>query len=180
VLAGSFHDDAGDYPDDTYVRNPIGTAYERWAGPDGAMFSVKLHRFAAADTQRVVIDIRSGARGATVWPDRAAAPRAQLRARRAGAVGTVDHVHAASALGRRGDPRARYPKGSWISSPHLSAHNPFTVDPRRADLRQNRPPHPGVIDRRLARWRLSSPSASPWISEVLQQRQRSAVKGSAC
>jgi anti-sigma factor ChrR (cupin superfamily) len=34
VVTGSCHDDAGDYPDGTYVRNPIGTAHARWAGPD--------------------------------------------------------------------------------------------------------------------------------------------------
>jgi len=59
VLAGSFHDDAGDYPDGTYVRNPIGTRHAPWAGPDGAVLFVKLHQFTAADTQRVVIDTRA-------------------------------------------------------------------------------------------------------------------------
>lgn len=59
VLAGSFHDDAGDYSDGTYVRNPIGTAQAPWAGPDGAVLFVKLHQFTAADTQRVVIDTRA-------------------------------------------------------------------------------------------------------------------------
>lgn len=59
VLAGSFHDDAGNYPDGTYVRNPIGTAHAPWAGPDGAVLFVKLNQFIAADTQRVVIDTRA-------------------------------------------------------------------------------------------------------------------------
>ena len=48
VLAGSFHDDAGDYPDGTYVRNPIGTAHAPWAGPDGALIYVKTGHLAAA------------------------------------------------------------------------------------------------------------------------------------
>jgi anti-sigma factor ChrR (cupin superfamily) len=59
VLAGSFHDDAGDYPDGTYVRNPIGTAHAPWAGPDGAVLFLKLHQFTAADSRRVVIDTRA-------------------------------------------------------------------------------------------------------------------------
>ena len=56
VLAGSFHDDAGDYSDGTYVRNPIGTAHAPWAGPEGAVLFVKLNQFTAADTQGVVLD----------------------------------------------------------------------------------------------------------------------------
>ena len=59
VLAGSFRDDGSDYPEGTYVRNPIGTAHASWAGPDGAVLFVKLDQFAAADTQRVVIDTRA-------------------------------------------------------------------------------------------------------------------------
>src|SRR5690242_17095763 len=59
VLAGSFHDDTGDYPEGTYVRNPIGTAHAPWAGPDGAVLFVKLWQFEKADTRRVVIDTRA-------------------------------------------------------------------------------------------------------------------------
>jgi anti-sigma factor ChrR (cupin superfamily) len=59
VLAGSVHDDAGDYPDGTYVRNPIGTAHARRAGSDGALLFIKLNQFTTADTQRVVIDTRA-------------------------------------------------------------------------------------------------------------------------
>ncbi len=71
---GSFHDDAGDYPEGAYVRNPIGTAHASWAGPDGAVLFVKLHQFTAADTRRVVIDTRAARwhqgvmRGLTVLP----------------------------------------------------------------------------------------------------------------
>src|ERR1700759_3828053 len=59
VLAGSFHDASGDYPEGTYVRNPIGTAHAPWAGPDGAVLFVKLHQFTASDTERVVIETRT-------------------------------------------------------------------------------------------------------------------------
>jgi anti-sigma factor ChrR (cupin superfamily) len=58
VLAGSLHDDAGDYSAGTYVRNPVGTAHASWAGPDGAVLFVKRRQFDAADTQRVVIATR--------------------------------------------------------------------------------------------------------------------------
>lgn len=52
VLAGSLHDDASDYPEGTYTRNPLGMPRARWTGPDGAVVFVKLHQFAATDTQR--------------------------------------------------------------------------------------------------------------------------------
>lgn len=59
VLAGSFHDHAGDYPKGTSVRNPTGTMHAPLAGADGAVLFVKLHQFDAADTRRVVVDTRS-------------------------------------------------------------------------------------------------------------------------
>src|ERR1051325_9557341 len=71
VLAGSFHDDTGDFPEGTYVRNPIGTAHAPWAGPDGAVLFVKLWQFDKADTRRVVIDSRTEAwRDTGEFPER--------------------------------------------------------------------------------------------------------------
>jgi anti-sigma factor ChrR (cupin superfamily) len=100
VLAGSLHDDAGDYPADIYVRNPVGTARARWAGPDGAVLFVKLHQFAATDAQRVLIDTRAARWRQGMVPGLTVLPLHEHGgARRAGAVGAVDQVHAASALG---------------------------------------------------------------------------------
>ena len=99
VLAGSFHDTAGDYPEGTYVRNPIGTAHAPWAGPDGAVLFVKLHQFTAADTERVVIDTRAAQWHPGLVPGLSVLPL---------------HEH------------GTYPKGSWLRSPHLSSHTPFT------------------------------------------------------
>jgi hypothetical protein len=152
VLGGSLHDDAGDYPDGTYVRNPIGTAHAPWAGPDGAVLFVKVHQFTAADTPargdrhpRGALAPESGTRLQHV-----VAPPARPRARRVGAVGTVNQVDAASTLGRRGDPRAQRcvrGRARHVSQGHL-APQPAPVDAppvhrarRRADLREDRPPH---------------------------------------
>jgi anti-sigma factor ChrR (cupin superfamily) len=135
VLEGSFHDASGDYPEGTYVRNPIGTAHAPWAGPDGAVLFVKLHQFTAADTRHVVVDTRSArwqpdaVPGVTVLPlhefgtEHVAlvrwAPSTQLAAHQ--------HWYGEELLVLEGafeDEHGTYPTGSWLRSPHLSVHAP--------------------------------------------------------
>src|SRR5262245_17166193 len=59
VFEGSFHDDAGDYTEGAYVRNPIGISHVPWAGSDGAVLFVTLTRLVAPATRRIVLDTRS-------------------------------------------------------------------------------------------------------------------------
>jgi anti-sigma factor ChrR (cupin superfamily) len=137
VLAGSLHDDAGDYPDGTYVRNPIGTAHAPWAGPDGAVLFVKLHQFTAADTRRVVIDTHAArwreglVPGLTVLPLHEHGPERIALVRWAPSTRFARHRHWGGEEilvldGVFEDEYGRYPKGSWLRSPHLSGHDPFT------------------------------------------------------
>jgi anti-sigma factor ChrR (cupin superfamily) len=137
VLAGSFHDHGGDYPEGTYVRDPIGTARESWAGPDGAMLFVKLHQFTADDTQRVMIDTRSArwhpgmVPGLSVLPLHEHGPEHVALVRWAPLTRFRHHHHWGGEEilvldGVFEDEHGTYPKGSWLRSPHLSEHNPFT------------------------------------------------------
>jgi anti-sigma factor ChrR (cupin superfamily) len=137
VLAGSIHDGAVDYSEGTYVRNPIGTARPRWAGTDGALVFVKLHQFAATDTQRVLIDTRAAAwhqglvSGLTVLPLHEYASEHIALVRWAPSTRFRPHQHwgGEEILVLEGvfqDEHGTYPKGSWLRSPHLSAHHPFT------------------------------------------------------
>jgi anti-sigma factor ChrR (cupin superfamily) len=137
VLAGSFHDDAGDYPDGTYVRNPIGRAQARWAGPDGAVLFVKLNQFAAADSKRVVIATRAArwrpglVPGLTVLPLHEHGPEHVALVRWAPSTRFMPHHHRGGEEilvldGVFQDEHGTYPRGSWLRSPHLSAHDPFT------------------------------------------------------
>src|SRR5436190_23479790 len=136
VLAGSFHDASGDFPEGTYVRNPIGTSHAPWAGPDGAVLFVKLHQFAAADTARVVIATRTvpwhpgPTPGVTVLPlhefgsERVALERWSPSARLA----PHRHRGGEEILGLQGgfeDDLGAYPTGSWLRSPHGSEHAPI-------------------------------------------------------
>lgn len=137
VLAGSLHDGAGDYREGTYVRNPIGRAHASRAGPDGAVLFVKLQQFAAADTQRVVIDTRAArwrqglVAGLTVLPLHEHGPEQVALVRWAPSTRFMRHHHWGGEEilvldGVFEDEHGAYPKGSWLRSPHLSEHNPFT------------------------------------------------------
>jgi anti-sigma factor ChrR (cupin superfamily) len=137
VLAGSFHDHAGDYPEGTYVRNPIGTMHAPQAGSAGAVLFVKLHQFDAADTRRVVVDTRSApwrqglVSGLTVLPLHEHGHEHVALVRWAPSTRFMPHRHRGGEEilvldGVFEDEHGRYPKGSWLRSPHLSEHHPFT------------------------------------------------------
>jgi anti-sigma factor ChrR (cupin superfamily) len=137
VLAGSFHDATGDYSEGTYVRNPIGTAHAPWAGPDGAVLFVKLHQFTAADAERVVIETRTArwhqgmVPGLTVLPLHEVATEQVALVRWAPSTKFIQHRHWGGEEilvldGIFEDEHGVYPKGSWLRSPHLSTHTPFT------------------------------------------------------
>jgi anti-sigma factor ChrR (cupin superfamily) len=135
VLAGSFHDHAGDYPEGTYVRNPIDTTHGPWAGQDGAVLFLKLHQFDATDTRRVVVDTRSArwrqgmVDGLTVLPLHEHGDEHIALVRWAPSTRFVPHRHWGGEEilvldGVFQDEHGRYPKGSWLRSPHLSEHHP--------------------------------------------------------
>lgn len=137
VLAGSLHDAAGDYPDGTYVRNPVATAHAARAGPDGAVLFAKLNQFTAADTQRVVVDTRAArwyqglVPGLSVLPLHEHGPEHVALVRWAPSTRFMPHRHWGGEEilvldGVFEDEHGTYPTGSWLRSPHLSAHNPFT------------------------------------------------------
>ena len=137
LLSGSVHDQGGDYPEGTYVRNPNGTARESWAGPQGAVLFVKRHQFAANDTQRVVIDTRAEGwhqglvPGLTVLPLHEHGPERVALVRWAPLTRFRPHQHWGGEEilvldGVFEDEHGVYPKGSWLRSPHRSEHHPFT------------------------------------------------------
>ncbi len=183
VLEGLFLDADGSYGPGSYVRNPIGSSHAPSAGPEGATLFVKLHQFAADDTQRVVIDTarapwqpglahfqQKACPGLDPGCSRGFVPEnAPIQSSRASdptksgsdfacdalvdglsvlPLHSFDTEHVA--LVRWGphtrftphrhwggeeilvleglfeDERGSYPAGTWLRSPHLSAHTPFT------------------------------------------------------
>lgn len=137
VLEGIFGDEHGQYPAGTYARNPIGTSHSPCVGPEGATIFVKLHQFDARDTEQKIIRPSQ-----TVWcPGLVEGLQVkslhQFEAEQVALVkwapNTVfdSHQHWGGEEifvleGTFYDEHGRYPKGSWLRSPHLSQHRPFT------------------------------------------------------
>ncbi|MET1256857.1 cupin domain-containing protein [Aliikangiella maris] len=139
VLAGIFSDEHGDYPEGTYVRNPIGTSHTPQIGEHGATILVKLHQFSQQDTQQKQINIHQShwqpglVEGLSVlslhqfenehvamvkWQ-----PNTQFQFHQHWG-GEEIFVLSGHFFDEHGD----YPAGTWIRNPHLSTHHPFTKE----------------------------------------------------
>lgn len=136
VLDGSLADAHGSYAAGTYLRRPPGVAAELRSAA-GCVLFVKRYPFAAGDTATVRLDTASASwlpglvAGLTVLPlhqhgvEHAALVRWQP--------GTVfqSHTHFGGEEilvldGVFEDEFGAYPAGSWLRSPHLSRHRPFS------------------------------------------------------
>lgn len=139
VLAGVFADEHKAYPEGTYVRNPIDTSHSPRVGEAGCTIFVKLHQFEKDDRQPIVIDtLKSNWSPGLVpglevlslheyGPEHIAlvnwAPNTEFK----------PHTHHGGeevfvVRGTFYDEHGEYPAGTWIRSPHNSAHTPYTRD----------------------------------------------------
>lgn len=134
VLEGTFSDQSGDYPAGTYFRNPPGFRHAPFS-EDGCVLLVKLHQFQTSDDVQVRVSTkdtpwRPGYGGLTVmplhehggehvalvhWPE---GERFQPHRHVGG-----EEIYVVS--GEFIDEHGRYPAGTWLRSPHMSAHNPW-------------------------------------------------------
>jgi len=139
VLEGVFSDEHADYPAGTYVRNPIGTAHKPHIGPEGATILVKLHQFDPTDTAQKVIDtgraafLPGSAPGLSVLPLHSVPGESVALVRWAPGTRFAAHQHWGGEEifvieGTFQDEHGDYPAGSWLRSPHLSEHSPFSDD----------------------------------------------------
>ena len=134
VLDGTFSDQTGDYPAGTYFRNPEGFRHAPFS-EEGCVLLVKLHQFQTSDDTHVVIDT-----GATPWlPGQGGLKVMPLHEHAGEHVALVHwpdeehfqrHTHVGGEeifviSGEFIDEHGRYPAGTWIRSPHMSAHNPW-------------------------------------------------------
>ncbi|WP_306047122.1 cupin domain-containing protein [Nioella sp. MMSF_3534] len=137
VLEGVFSDEHGDYPAGSYVRNPIGTAHRPHIGPEGCTTLVKLCQFSETDTEQKAIDTRNAAfqpgsrPGLTVLPLHSHEAENVALVRWAPGTRFADHAHWGGEEifvieGTFQDEHGDYPAGTWIRSPHLSRHNPWS------------------------------------------------------
>ncbi len=136
VLSGVFSDEHGDYPAGSYVRNPPGSRHTAYSG-EGCELFVKVRQFVAADTKRVVIDTKSAAFRQGLVPGLKVLPLHEFGTEHAALVrwspGTTfqPHTHWGGEEilvleGVFNDEYGDYSAGTWIRSPHLSVHIPYS------------------------------------------------------
>ncbi|MCU0754334.1 MAG: cupin domain-containing protein [Xanthomonadales bacterium] len=134
VLEGVFSDEQGDYGPGSYLRNPPGSGHAPYS-KDGCTLLVKLHQFSAGDTAHVRINTanavwRPGQGGLRVMPLHAFEGENVALVQWPAGERFVPHRHWGGEeifvlSGEFMDEHGRYPMGTWMRSPHLSAHHPF-------------------------------------------------------
>jgi len=138
VLAGVFEDENGQYPAGTYVKNPPGSAHTPFT-QHGCTLFVKLRYMTEDDQEHCVIDTRSAQWRPGLVPGLSVLPLSESGTRHTALVrwapGTYFNPHRHFGgeeifviEGVFEDEHGRYPQGSWLRSPHMSAHKPFSVE----------------------------------------------------
>ena len=139
VLEGTFGDEHGAYPAGTYLRNPIGTSHTPRVQEDGAILFVKLHQFDRNDCQAVSIDTQRSSWRQGLVDGLQVMPLHEFQGEHVALVRWASntlfnaHKHWGGEEifvleGTFYDEHGCYPKGTWIRSPHLSQHSPYTKD----------------------------------------------------
>ncbi len=139
VLDGVFSDEHNDYPKGSYVRNPIGTKHTPKIGAEGATIFVKLHQFESKDSEQKFIKTNTGdwlpglVQGLSVMPLHEFEHEHVALVKWAPNTTFNLHQHWGGEEifvleGTFYDEHGSYPQGTWIRSPHLSKHTPFTKD----------------------------------------------------
>jgi anti-sigma factor ChrR (cupin superfamily) len=125
VLEGTLHDEHGVYGPGTYIKNPVGSSF------------VKLRHLDARDNERVVIDTRRSewrqgmVEGLKVLPLNTFETQNTALVRWAPQTFFNPHRHWGGeeilvVEGVFSDEHGDYPAGSWLRSPHMSQHQPFS------------------------------------------------------
>ena len=134
VIEGVFSDETGDYRAGSYLRNPKGFRHAPFS-LQGCVLLVKLHQFQAEDCQHIHIDSQNelwlqGNGNLKVMPLHNFGTESTALVFWPAGENFQPHVHAGGEeiyviSGELIDEQGRYPKGSWIRSPHMSRHNPY-------------------------------------------------------
>lgn len=136
VLDGILEDEQGSYPAGTYIKNPPGSSHAPFSKTGCTLF-VKLRYMQADDSQRVVINTNTTPwlpgliDGLNVMPlsEFQGEHTALVRWQPATYFQAHRHYGGEEILVLEGtfqDEHGDYPAGTWLRSPHLSAHQPFS------------------------------------------------------
>ena len=138
VLEGTFSDEFGSYPKGTYVRNPMGSSHNPYSD-SGCILFVKLRQFQTDDQEQVKINTNNETWLPGLVDGLSVMPLHHFKTEHVALVkwapNTIFNPHqhwgGEEILVLEGvfhDEFGVYPKGSWLRSPHLSQHTPFTKE----------------------------------------------------
>lgn len=137
VLDGIFSDEAGDYPAGTYIMNPPGSSHAPHS-KTGCILFVKLRHLGLEHVEREVLDTKTAAwyqgmvPGLNVMPLMRQGSGSTLVKWAPETYFSPHRHHGGEEIfvidGVFEDEYGRYPAGSWIRSPHMSAHQPFSKE----------------------------------------------------
>ncbi len=138
VLEGILEDDLGTYPAGTYLKNSPGSSHQSLSR-DGCTLFVKLRYAKEGDTQRVVVNSRDAQWLPGLVPGLEVLPLSEFMGEHTALVrwqpGTQfqPHRHFGGEEifvleGTFQDEYGTYPQGAWLRNPHMSAHQPFSVE----------------------------------------------------
>ena len=136
VLEGTFSDEFGSYPKGTYIRNPMGSSHNPYSD-SGCVIFVKLRQFQDGDQEQVKINTNKEPWLPGLVDGLSVMPLHHFNTEHVALVkwapNTIFNPHqhwgGEEILVLEGvfhDEFGTYPKGSWLRSPHLSQHTPFT------------------------------------------------------
>ena len=136
VLEGTLSDEFGDYGPGTYIKNPPGSAHAPFS-EGGCTLFVKLRHLDPQDQQRVVVPTRQApwhqglVQGLTVLPLSEFGTSHTAMVRWAPGTYFNPHRHYGGeeifvVVGVFSDEHGHFQQGSWLRSPHLSQHQPFS------------------------------------------------------
>ena len=137
VLDGVFSDETGDYSAGSYMMNPPGSFHAPFS-ESGCTLFVKLRHLGPDQVEREVIDTKSATWHRGMVPGLNVMPLMQQGSgstlvKWAPATCFNPHRHYGGEEifvidGVFEDEHGRYPVGSWIRSPHMSMHKPFSTE----------------------------------------------------
>lgn len=138
VLDGTLSDEFGDYEPGTYLKNASGSSHAPFS-KSGCTLFVKLRHLSPDDNERVVVHTHQSpwfqgmVDGLQVMPLSEFGTSHTALVRWAPQTYFNPHRHYGGeeiyvVEGVFSDEHGSYPQGSWIRSPHLSQHKPFSVE----------------------------------------------------
>jgi len=154
VLDGIFSDESGDFGPGTYIKNPPGSSHKPGSATGCTLF-VKLRHLDPEDNERIVIDTRRANWFPGMVPGLSVLPLSEFGTQHTALVrwapGTQFNPHRHFGgeeiyvlEGIFEDEFGSYPAGTWIRSPHLSAHQPFSQEGCTILVKTGHLPVPGL------------------------------------